>query len=141
MTKRMMMVVFPRNKYKSTVNGVPYLTRDRKKFAELAGNATRVTFYTRVYAYDTGVTLNFTVAHSGFADELPLEGARLYDLTPTLPSGAPTLPYGAGSMANLPDDGVFAVTPTMGRCEIKALAGGAAGSVEFETWATLEFDS
>lgn len=141
MTKRMLVLVFPRNKYRGTANGVPYLTRDRKKFSELAGNATLVTFQTRVYDRDTGVTLDFTAAHCGFSDELPLEGARLFSLARTVPASTPALPYDATSMTSLPDDGVFSVAPTMGRCEVKATVGGATGAIEFEIWATLEFET
>lgn len=141
MTKRMMMVVFPRAKYRATVAGLPHLMQERKKFSELAGNATRVTFYTRVYSRDSNVTVDFTVGHSGFSDELPMAGIRSFQLTRTVPSTTPTLPYDGSSMSTLPDDGVFEVSPTMGRCEPLALAAGAAGFIEFETWATLQFDT
>lgn len=137
MNKRVIMMIFPRNKYMATPTGKAYMVRERKKFAELAGNAIRVWFHTRVYAWDPSVTLNFDTVHGSFSDELPLDGPNLFALTKSAVSTS--LPYSSSGWTNLPADGVFYVEPSMGRCDVQAICGGANGSIEFESWVTLEF--
>ena len=140
MTKKLIVNIFPRNKYPASAGGKTYQPRDRKKLMSMIGGADQAYFQTRVYARDANVTLNFDVLQGSFGDEPPAEGPRPFALAKSnlLPN---TLPWDSGNMANLPDDGMFSVNPGMGLTDFLAVAGGATGSVEFETWATLIYKS
>lgn len=139
MTKKVIVNVYPRNKYPSSAGGKVYQPRDRKKLMSMIGGADKAYFQTRVYARDNSVTLDFDVLQGTMGDEPPAEGPRAF---PLAKSGAsPALPYDGTSMANLPDDGLFSVEPGAGLVDISAKAAGASGSIEFETWVTLIYKS
>lgn len=137
--KRVIVQLFPRSKYSSSAGGKTYFPRDRKKLLTLLGGATEVHVHTRVYARDTGVTLDLSFTHGSFGDEPPAEGARQFTLAVT--GATPAMPYDGTSMPNLPDDGTFYVTPKMGMVDVQAKAAGGSGSIEFESWATLYYAS
>lgn len=138
MTRKVIVQLFPRTKYPSSAGGRTFFPKDREKLKSLMGSANEIWIETRVYTRDTNVFLDFDLTHATLGDESPAEGLRQFQLTK---SGAtPALPYDTTNMATLPDDGAFFVNPKMGLVDIQAKAYNAAGSIEFETWATLIFN-
>lgn len=137
--RKMIVCLFPRNKYPATVAGKLLSPRDKAKLQSLLGSADEVWVHTRVYARDANVFLDLTLFHGCLGDEPPGEGIRTFALTRS--NATPTLPYDTTNMATLPDDGVFSVDPKMGLTDVEAKVYNAAGSIEFESWATLIFNS
>lgn len=138
MAKKVIIQLYPRNKYPSTVAGKTYYPRERKKLGTMVGGADEMWVHTRVFARDASVTLNFTILHGCQGDEPPGEGPRMFPLSAS--NISPNLPYDGTSMTALPDDGSFSVNPKMGLADIQAFAAGAVGSIEFESWATLIYN-
>jgi hypothetical protein len=133
----MIVNLFPRNKYPSSVAGKSFTPRDRAKLQALLGSATEIWVHTRVYARDANVYLDFDLQHGCLGDEPPLDGLRGFSLTKS--NTSPVMPYDTTTMAILPDDGVFSVSPKMGLVDVQAKVYNAGGSIEFESWATLIF--
>ena len=138
MSKKVIINLFPRNKYPSTVSGRVIHPRDRAKVASMLGGADEVWVHTRVYLRDTNVRLDFAAAQGCLGSEPPSEGLRTF----TLPFSnmTPGLPYDSTNMPNIPDDAAFSFSPKMGLVDLEAKVYNAAGSIEFETWATLIFN-
>ena len=138
--RRTTVQLFPRNRYRGGANAIVYFVRDRQAVAKLLGSASTVTVHARVYDRASGGVVDFEISHGCFGNELPAESARLFLLA--LTGQTPALPYNATSMPNLPDDGTFQAAPSMGLVDVAAkVSGGANVWVEFEVWATLEFES
>jgi hypothetical protein len=135
MTRKVIVALYPRNKYPSSVSGRTLFPKDREKLKTALGSADEVWVHTRVYARDPNVFLDFDFTHGSLGDENPSEGLRQFSLAR---SGAfPALPYDTTNMPTLPDDGAFYVNPKMGLVDVQAKAYNASGSIEFEAWATL----
>lgn len=91
MTRKVIVQLFPRNKYPSSAGGRTFFPKDREKLKSLMGSANEIWIETRVYARDTNVFLDFDLTHATLGDESPAEGLRQFQLTK---SGAtPALPY------------------------------------------------
>lgn len=137
MIRRQLKLAFARKKFKGSSTGVTYLPENPKEFSELMGACNRATFHGRVYARDSGLSVDFTTVHGCFGDERPLEGNRAFTLTKS--GASPALPWDGTSMTSLPDDGTFNVSPTMNRAECAMVVTGT-GSAEVEVWVTFEFN-
>lgn len=138
MTRKVIVCVFPRNRYPSSVNGRTMVPKEREKLKTAMGSANEVWIHTRVYARDTNVFLDFDLTHGSLSDENPAEGLRSFPLTRS--ATTPALPYDTTNMATLPDDGSFCVNPKMGLVDVQAKAYNANGTIEFEAWATLIYN-
>lgn len=136
--RRVRFLLFKRNKYVASASGKTYLPKDRLKAAEAMGAATSVTVHGRIYARDSGISVDFDAVQGCFGDELPLEGPRAFTLAKS--GTSPALPWDGTSMATLPDDGSFAVSPTMSLAELQLKVTGT-GSVELEMWGTAHYDT
>ena len=135
MSKKVIISLFPRTKYPSTVIGRAIYPRDRAKVASMLGGADEVWVHTRVYLRDANVRLDFAATQGCLGAEPPSEGLRTFTLA--LSNVTPALPYDVTNMPTIPDDAAFSFTPKMGLVDLEAKVYNAAGSIEFETWATL----
>lgn len=140
MQRRMMVEVFPRNRYLGDSTEKLYYPRERQRLAKLFGMASRVDFHFRVYDRASGAEVTFQTSHGCFGDEMPAEAPRLFAIV--MSGQTPALPYDGTSMANLPDDGTFHILPDMGLVDIVAkVSGGANTWVEFAGYATVTLQS
>ena len=139
MRSRVVVSLFPRNRYIGGATAKKYYPREREKLAKMLGGATKVSVHCRVYDRSgSGAVLDFEISQGAFGDELPSEAARLFTLTAS--GQTPTLPWNNTAMANLPDDGTFYVSPTLIMLDVAAVvSGGANVWVEFELYVVAEF--
>ncbi len=141
MIRRVIVLLFPRYRYRASTTGAKYFMPDRPKLQKSMGGAVRIVTHTRVFDRSgSSVSLNFTPVQGSFGDEAPTDALNTFALATT--AMLPDLPYNSTTMSSLPKDGTFTMLPTMGLVDMPAVvtADAATDWIEFAQWGTLEFD-